>query len=98
MFEYAKKLSNDEYFYRYVAIKQIITQDKKIFIHKSIIFFSDFDIKRLAFSKHLLIDGKFIFPRFHANHYYNVLLWNYKKKRSQWVDYFNQNILNLNMG
>ena len=25
-------------------------------------FFSDFDIKRLAFSKHLLIDGTFIYP------------------------------------
>ena len=63
MSEYAEKVSNDEYFCRYVAIKQIITYDKKVLIRKTIIFFSDFYIKRLASSKHLLIDTTFIFPK-----------------------------------
>ena len=62
IYEYAEKLCNGENFCRNVTIKQLLTHDKKIINHKAIIFFSDFDIKRLAFSKHLLIDGTFIFP------------------------------------
>ena len=40
----------------------IISNDKKIIEHKPIIFFTDFDIKRLASSEHLLIYGIFIYP------------------------------------
>ena len=62
IYEYTEKLPNGEYFCRYISIKQLITKDKKNIFHKAMIFFSDFDIKRLTFSKHLLIDGTFIFP------------------------------------
>ena len=62
IYEYAEKLPNDENFCRSVTIKQLIGKDKKIINHKAIIFFSDFDIKKLSFSKHLLLDGTFIFP------------------------------------
>ena len=43
-------------------MKQIISKDYKKLEHKIIIFFSDFDIKLLIISKHLLIDGTFIYP------------------------------------
>ena len=43
-------------------MKQLLNKENKIINHKAMIFFSDFDIKRLAFSKHLLIDGTFIYP------------------------------------
>ena len=45
IYDYSEKLPNDEYFCRYVSIKQLITKDKKTIDHKAIIFFSDFDIK-----------------------------------------------------
>ena len=62
VYEYTKTLKNDEYFCRNISIKQLITKDKHIIEHKSLIFFSDFDIKRLINSEHLLLDGTFIFP------------------------------------
>ena len=62
IYEYAEKLPNEENFCRSVTIKQLIGKDKKIINQKAIIFFSDFDIKKLSFSKHLLLDGTFIFP------------------------------------
>ena len=49
IYDYAEKLPNEENFCRNVTIKQLLTHDKKIINHKAIIFFSDFDIKRLAF-------------------------------------------------
>ena len=63
IYDYSEKISNNEYFCRYVAIKQLISKDNKIITHKAVIFFTDFDIRRLAFSKHLLIDGTFVFPK-----------------------------------
>ena len=62
IYDYAEKLSNEENFCRYISMKQLLNKENKIINHKAMIFFSDFDIKRLAFSKHLLIDGTFIYP------------------------------------
>ena len=62
IFEYAKKLSNGEYFCRYIGYKILISKEKKIIENKSFIFFTDFDIKRLIASEHLLIDGTFVYP------------------------------------
>ena len=62
LYEYSNKLDNEENFCRNIVIKQLISKDKKIIHHKAIIFFSDFDIKRLIVSEHLLIDGTFVFP------------------------------------
>ena len=42
-------------------IKQLISKDNKIIDHKAIIFFFDFDIKRLIVSEHLYIDGTFFY-------------------------------------
>ena len=62
IFEYAKKLSNGEYFFRYIGYKILISKEKKIIENKNFIFFTDFDIKRLIASEHLLIDGTFVYP------------------------------------
>ena len=62
IYEYCKLLKNNENFCRNISIKQIVTNDKKIIENKSMIFFSDFDIKRLIKSEHLLIDGTFVKP------------------------------------
>ena len=62
LYEYSKELNNRENFYRYITVKQLISRDYKKIEHKAIIFFSDFDIKRLIASEHLLIDGTFIYP------------------------------------
>ena len=63
VYDYSEKISNNENFCRYVTIKQLVSKDNKMITHKAIIFFSDFDINRLSYSKHLLIDGTFIFPK-----------------------------------
>lgn len=60
--EYTKRINNDEYLCRNISVKQLINKEKKLIEHKGIIFFSDFDIKRLINSEHLLIDGTFIYP------------------------------------
>ena len=62
LYEYSKELNNGENFCRYITVKQLISRDYKKIEHKAIIFFSDFDIKRLIASEHLLIDGTFIYP------------------------------------
>ena len=62
IYEYSKRINNDEYFCRYISLKMLISKDKKLIEHKSIIFFTDFDIKRFASSEHILIDGTFIYP------------------------------------
>ena len=62
IYEYSKRINNDEYFCRYISLKMLISKDKKLIEHKSIIFFTDFDIKRFTSSEHILIDGTFIYP------------------------------------
>ena len=62
LYEYYKKLDNDEYFCRKILIKLLITKDNKIIDHKTLIFFTDFDIKRLIVSEYLLIDVTFVYP------------------------------------
>ena len=62
IYEYSKSINNGEFFCRNISLKMIISNDKKIIEHKCLIFFTDFDIKRLASSEHLLIDGTFIYP------------------------------------
>ena len=61
IYEYSK-LNKDKNFCRAITIKQLITKDKKTIDHKSLLFFSDFDIKRLINSEHILLDGTFIYP------------------------------------
>lgn len=58
----AGKLQNNEFFCREISEKQLITNHHKIIKDKSIILFSDCDIKRLSYNKHLLVDGTFIYP------------------------------------
>ena len=51
---------------------------KKIIENKSFIFFTDFDIKRIIASEHLLIDGSFIYPKNYMQTiiimYYDVII------------------------
>ena len=62
IFDSYKKLNNNEDFFIYIATKPIISKEKKIIEHKAIIFFTDFDLRRLINSEHLLIDGTFYYP------------------------------------
>ena len=52
IFNYSTLLSNGEDFVRSSITTQII-MNKKSFIHKHMIFYSDFDIKRFIQSKHI---------------------------------------------
>lgn len=61
VYEYSK-FNNDKNFCRSIVIKQLVTKEKKTIDHKAILFFTDFDIKRLIISEHILLDGTFIFP------------------------------------
>ena len=62
IYEYSKVLQNEENFCRYITIKLIICKNNRCIDYKAMIFFSDFDIKRLVNSEHILIDGTFIYP------------------------------------
>ena len=61
VYEYSK-FNGDKNFCRSIVIKQLVTKEKKTIDHKAILFFTDFDIKRLIISEHILLDGTFIFP------------------------------------
>ena len=63
IYNYSLKLNNGEDFCRSIIISTIITREKKKFEHKHILFFSDYDIRRLIASNHVLIDGTFSFPK-----------------------------------
>ena len=63
IFEYSSKLENKENFCRTVITTNLITNNNKEIIHKHILFFSDFDIKRFIASEHILIDGTFSYPK-----------------------------------
>ena len=90
IYEYSKVLNNGENFCRNISLKMIISKEKKLIEHKCIIFFSDFDIKRLSSSEHILIDGTFIYPIGFMQNYYNyVFLCNYRKNDT-WYIYFNE--------
>ena len=43
--------------------KILIKDNKEKFNHKHIIFYSNFDFKRLYVSKHILVDGTYVFPK-----------------------------------
>ena len=63
IYDYCNKIKNNQNFCRNISLKQIINKEKKVIDHKAIIFFTDFDIKRLINSEHLLLDGTFIYPK-----------------------------------
>ena len=76
---------NGEYFCRYIGYKILISKEKKIIENKSFIFFTDFDIKRLIASEHLLIDGTFVYPMHYMQTiiimYYDVII----EKMIPWI-------------
>ena len=78
LYEYSKILENGENFCRTIIIKQLISKELKMIEHKAIIFFSDFDIKRLLVSEHLLIDGTFVYPHNYSQTiiimYYDIII------------------------
>ena len=78
LYEYSKILENGENFCRTIIIKQLISKQLKLIEHKAIIFFTDFDIKRLIVSEHLLIDGTFVYPHNYSQTiiimYYDIII------------------------
>ena len=63
IYKYSLKLQNGQDFCRSNITTSIIARDKKKFEHKNLLFFSDFDIRRLIASGHVLIDGTFSFSK-----------------------------------
>ena len=63
IFEYSSKLENKENFCRSITTTNLITNNNKEIVHKHILFFSDFDIKRFIASENILIDGTFSYPK-----------------------------------
>ena len=62
IYEYSKVLNNGQNFCRNISLKMIISKEKKLIQNNCIVFFTDFDIKRLSSSEHILIDGTFRYP------------------------------------
>lgn len=56
-------MKNDENFCRSIITTNLITKNNKEIVHKHILFFSYFDIKRYIAFEHILIDGTFSFPK-----------------------------------
>jgi len=63
IYKFSLKLQNGQDFCRSNITASIIKRDKKKFEHKHLLFFSDFDIRRLIASGHVLIDGTFSFSK-----------------------------------
>ena len=63
IYNYSLKLSNGQDFCRSNITTNIITRENKKIEHKHILFFSDFDIRRLIAAKHILLDGTFSYPK-----------------------------------
>ena len=62
IFKYSKDINNFGEFCRGYEEKILINEKNEKFNHKHMIFFSNFDFKRLYVSKHILIDGTYVFP------------------------------------
>ena len=63
IYNYSLKLSNGQDFCRSNITTTLITRENKKIEHKHILFFSDFDIRRLVACKHILLDGTFSYPK-----------------------------------
>ena len=63
IFEYSKEIANLGDFCRGYEEKIIFKDNKEKFLHRHMIFYSNFDFKRLYVSKNISIDGTYIFPK-----------------------------------
>ena len=63
------------------AVKNIINKNNQLIEHKHIIFFSDFDFKRMFSFVHILIDGTYIFSLEFAQPliimYYGIIIFKF---------------------
>ena len=62
IYEYCKNLKNFDNLCWDYEEKILINKEFKTFSHKHMIFYSDFDFKRIFVSEHILVDGTFVYP------------------------------------
>lgn len=62
IYEYSNSISSMGILCQSYQVKNIINEKKEILEHKHMIFFSEFDFKRVFSSEHILIDATYIFP------------------------------------
>ena len=62
IYEYANSFNELGVVCQFYEVKNIINDKKEIFEHKQMIFFTEYDFKRIFSSEHILIDATYIFP------------------------------------
>ena len=63
IYTYSKEVNNLDEFCRGYEEKILIDEHNGKFNRKHMIFFPNFDFKRLFRTKHILLDGKYLFPK-----------------------------------
>ena len=62
IYDYCKNLKNFDNLCKDYEERILINNDYKTFSLRYMIFYSDFDFKRMFASEHILVDGTFIYP------------------------------------